>query len=178
MSLSPLRVLASLLLPMLVAACGSTPAPQAVMDHDAQFDFSAVHKIYLVPFSRTDPATITISDMQVDRINASIAEELRRKGFDMVTEASQADLFLSWYLVTEDNISTGSNPRYASGSTGKYKQGTLVVDMTDPMRNQAVWRGIFQSRLKAHPDPQESDAIRRTATQAIFSDFPPAGTRS
>lgn len=183
MTLSALRVLASLLLPLLAAACASTSAPQAAMDHDPQFDFTAVHEIYLQPFSRTDPATITVSDTQVARINAAIEEELRGKGFEIVPEASRADLFLSWYLVTEENIRSGSDPRYASsgigGGGGKYKQGTLVVDMTDPMRNQAVWRSVFHSRLKARPDPEESDSIRRAATRAIFSDFPPStgGTR-
>lgn len=176
MRFAPTRALVTPLLLLVVAACGSTPAPKAVMDHDPNFNFSAVHEIYLQPFSRTNPATISISDMQVDRINASIEQELRSKGFEIAADSRQADLFLSWYLVTEENInmSTYDSPRYADTGIGNdYTKGTLVVDMTDPMRNQAVWRGIFQSRLKAQPDPQESDAIRRTAVTAIFSDFPP-----
>lgn len=177
MTLFPRKVLASLLLLLLLGACGTTRPPQAILDHDPQFDFSAVQRIYFEPFSRTDPATITISDMQVDRINASLAEELRSKGFEMVTDRSRADLFLTWYLVTEDNISMSSSPRYTGTSgSGSYTQGTLIVDMTDPMRNKAVWRSVFQSRLKSHPDPKESAAIRRTAVEAIFSNFPPAPT--
>jgi Domain of unknown function (DUF4136) len=176
MRLAPTRALLIPLLLLLVAACASTPAPQAVIDHDPNFNFSAVRGIYLQPFSRTNPATISISDMQVERINASIEQELRSKGFAIVADSRQADLLLSWYLVTEENITlrTYDSPRYANTGIGNdYTKGTLVVDMTDPMRNKAVWRGIFQSRLKAQPDPQQSDAIRRTAVAAIFSSFPP-----
>ena len=105
----------------------------------------------------------------------------------MVQDNSQADMYLVWHLVTEEKTEIRS---YNSGTSyytcwrcapvassnitvDQYTQGTFIVDMVDPVRNQSVWRSIYQSRLKSRPDPQESEERRREAAHAIFAGFPP-----
>ena len=58
------------------------------MTYDQQFNFAAVHKIYIEPTSRTDAATIQISDAQITNIDSALADELGRKGFQMVKSKS------------------------------------------------------------------------------------------
>ena len=173
-----LRLTTILLVSLLVASCSNTPRSEAVMTYDRQFDFAKVQKIVIEPFSRADPATITVSDQQIARISGAIGDELRRRGFEMVQDNMAADLLVSWSLVTEDNGSAHNieSTSYAIARMARprtYAKGTLVVDMIDPIRNRPVWRSVFKSQLRAEPDSEKSGEYRRTAAQAVFADFPP-----
>lgn len=166
----------------LLGACSSTPT--ANMDFDPAFNFSTVKTVAIQPFNRTLASTVVVSDMQVSRINATLTDELTRRGYQVVTDNAEADLLLSWHLVTQErtdvrsfNSSTRYNcwncPSSSNISVRQYTQGTFIVDMIDPQRLQAVWRSIFESRLRDQPDPQRAAQNRQEAAQAIFADFPP-----
>jgi hypothetical protein len=179
-----LLTLAALSLAALVTAC-ATPL-EAVTDHDSQYDFSGVKTVAIQPFQRTDPGSVRVSDMQVARINEAISDELRRKGLQVVEDNSQADIYLTWHLVTQEKTDVRSynsasyyscwrcGPAVSDVSVRQYTEGTMIVDMVDPRRNQSVWRSTIQSRLKSQPDPEQAEARRREAAKAIFADFPPS----
>jgi hypothetical protein len=176
MKLRSFHALAWLLLLPLAAACSSPQADRAAMNYDNQFNFSGVRTLYIEPQSRTNPATITISDAQIERINGAIGAELERKGFEVVKASRQADLFLSWYLVTEDPVSTDddcSGCDMAAGGATRYSRGTLIVDMVDPMRNQPVWRSVLHTGLTADPGSDKAEEARQAAAAAVFASFPP-----
>jgi hypothetical protein len=178
-----LPALPVLFLLSLLSAC-STPI-EAVTDHDTQYDFSKVRNIAIQPFNRADPGSVRISDMQVARIDDALAEALRRKGFSVVEENSEADLYLTWHLVTQEKTDVRTynsmsyyncwrcGPAVSDVSVRQYTEGTFIVDLIDPQRNQSVWRSTIQSRLKSEPDPERSEERRREAAQSIFAGFPP-----
>ncbi|GAB5451704.1 MAG: hypothetical protein Hals2KO_20320 [Halioglobus sp.] len=188
---SQFKVLVSALLLMCLAACSSTPTADA--DFDDSYDFSGVQKIAIQPFDRTATASVVVSDIQVSRINKSIKEELQRKGFQVVDDSAQADMLLSWHLVTQERADVRSynsvsayncwrcGPRYGAGvgvgvsdvSVRYYTQGTFIVDMIDPVKLQSVWRSVFESRIRDNLKPEEAAENRRAAVQAIFAEFPP-----
>ena len=183
MLLRSMRALLALSLSSLLAACAAPPI-KAVSDFDDQFDFSKVHKIAIQPVDRASLNTIRVSDMQIERVNRALTEELQRKGFEVVADNTQADMFLVWHLVTQEKTdvrSYNSASYYNCCSCGsssnisvrQYTEGTFIVDMVDPLRNQSVWRSTIQSRLKSQPDPQESEARRLEAAKAAFANFPP-----
>ena len=181
-ALAPLALLAGFALSLL-GGC-STPI-EAVTDFDERFDFSAVNKIAIQPINRMDLSSIRISDMQVARINEALGGELQRRGFTMVEDNSAADMFMTWHLVTEERVDVRSynsmsyyncwrcGPTVSDVSVRQYTQGTFIVDMIDPARNQSVWRSVIESRLQSNPSPEGADERRREAVQAIFSRFPP-----
>lgn len=174
----PIRAVAGALLALLLGACGSTASAPVESDHDRQFNFAAVRAIYIEPFSRTDAATITVSDGQVRRIDAAITAELQRKGYEVVADGAKADLYLSWYLILKDEVhaAPGACPgcdRPASSDSERYAKGTLIVDMIDPVRGQPVWRSRLHTRLTAEPDSPGAEQARQEAAAAIFADFPP-----
>jgi hypothetical protein len=162
----------------LVGACSSAPqAPTTSTTYDQQFNFAGVHKIYIEPASRTDAATIQVSDAQIRRINSAISEELGRKGFQMVSSGDQADLLLSWYLVTRDLVDAKASDcdgcDMAVDGGKRYAKGTLSVDMIDPMRNQSVWRSVLKTELTGQPGTAAAEQARQEAAAAIFARFPP-----
>lgn len=166
-----------LLLSLAASGCASAPdaSPKISVDYDRQYNFSSDHSFYIEPFSRTDPATITVSDSQISRINEAISDELRRKGLSVVPEAEQADLLVSWYLYTEERVDkkTYDSPRYYdTGVSTPYASGTLVVSMTSLLTNQPVWRAVLHTQLRGDTD-EYSAARRRTAAREVFADFPP-----
>lgn len=183
MTLRFIQALAAIAILTMVAAC-STPL-EATMDFDDQFDFSKVQKIAIQPVDRTNLSMIRISDMQVDRIDEALAAELQRKGFQVVADNAQADMFLTWHLVTEERTDVRTynsmsyyncwrcGPNVSDVSVRQYTQGTFIVDMIDPVRNQSVWRSIIESRLQSNPNPESAPERRREAAAAIFAEFPP-----
>jgi hypothetical protein len=156
------------------------------MDYDQQFDFGPVRKVAIQPVDRAELSNIRVSDMQAQRIDDALAAELRRKGFELVGDGGTADLLLTWHLVTEERTDVRTynsmsyyncwrcGPSVSDVSVRRYTEGTFIVDMIDPVRNQSVWRSIIQSRLKPAPDPETSEERRREAAAAIFAEFPPA----
>jgi hypothetical protein len=171
-----------LLMLVLLTACASTPTAQ--MDFDSGFDFSPVKTIAIQPINRSVATTIIVSDMQVTRINEALTAELERRGYRVVDNNADADLLLSWHLITQERMdvrSYNTSIRYncwsCSGGSNlrvtQHTQGTFIVDLIDPERLQSVWRSTFESRLRDQPDPARAEENRRAAAEAIFAQFPP-----
>ena len=81
---SSLRALVALLLLSVLAACNSAGGATKPVDmnYDKQFNFANVHSLYIEPISRTDAATITTSDGQIEQINAALTADFQHIIFD------------------------------------------------------------------------------------------------
>ncbi|RLA56170.1 MAG: DUF4136 domain-containing protein [Gammaproteobacteria bacterium] len=177
------RTLLAVFLTVLFAACSGTPTTlTATTDFSQSFDFSRVKKIAIQPIDRTVLSTIMVSDTQVANINRAITDELTHRGFTVVASNADADLLLTWHLVTKERTNVNSydtSSRYncwncRAGPADIYvTQGTFIVDMVDPVGLQSVWRSVFESRLSGQPNAAEAEANRRGAASAVFARFPP-----
>jgi len=186
---------------LLLAACSSGP-PKPDVDYKRDYDFTKVQKLAFYKNSGevSGDNPLQLSDIQRDRINEALAFALRNKGFDIVDDASQADMLISWHLATQHktDVRTYESPSYGGyggyGGYGRYNrysayncwscspthtevsvqnytQGTFIVDMIDPEMRQSVWRGVTQSKLKGKHD--EDQGGYNAAATAIFVTFPP-----
>ena len=168
---------------LLFSACsGTATTPTAATDFNSSFDFSRVKNIAIQPIDRTVLSTIMVSDGQVSNINQAITDELTHRGFNVVQSNMDADLLLNWHLVTKERTDVSgydTSSRYncwncRAGPVDVYvTQGTLIVDMVDPVGLKSVWRSTFESRISGQLDAAEAEANRRGAAAAIFSRFPP-----
>ena len=191
------QIFLAAVLALTLTACGSSPL-EAVSDFNREFDFSKVHNIAIQPIDRANLNSIKISDMQVDRINEALATDLRRKGLTIVSDNKQADLFLTWHLVTQEktDVRTSTTPNtgmhyrgiygynraamyncWACGTNtevtvSEYTLGSLVVDLIDPALKKSVWRGVVQSRLKDKAERRQE--VFNEVANELFTAFPPA----
>jgi hypothetical protein len=180
------RLLLAGLLALFAVACAA-PQLTARSDFDRDFDFSSVQRFAILPIDRTTATEHLISDMQVARIEKALAAELTRRGYQVVEARSDADLYLSWHLVTRERTDIRSynaasayscwrcGPPVSDVSVRTYTEGTFIVDFIDPMRNRSVWRSSIESELKKQPDPARGDELRARAAEAVLAPFPPAG---
>lgn len=176
---------ALLALALSASIAGCTTPLEATTDYDAGFDFGKVQKVAIQPIDRDSLSAINISDMQEARIDAALAEQLRLKGLEVVSDNTEADMYLVWHLVTEERTDVraynsmsyyncwGCGPAVSDVSVRQYTQGTFIVDMVDPLRNRSVWRSIIESRLSHQPDPDAGEARRKQAAAASLAEFPP-----
>lgn len=183
----------------LLVACASGP-PKPTVDYKPDYDFSQVRKIAFYEKSGqvTGDNPLQLSDFQKDRIDEALSFALRNKGLEMVGDAGEADLLVSWHLVTQHktDVRTYETPAYGVGygyygrynrysmyncwscaptrtevSVQNYTEGTFIVDMIDPELRKSVWRGVIQSRLKGNRDTDQGKY--NEAATAIFATFPP-----
>ena len=186
---------------LLLAACSSGP-PKPDVDYKHDYDFTKVQKLAFYKNSGqvSGDNPLQLSDIQRDRIDEALAFALRNRGFDVVDDASEADMLISWHLATQHktDVRTYQSPSYGAyggyGGYGRYNrysayncwscsptqtevsvqnytQGTFIVDMIDPDMRQSVWRGVTQSKLKGKHE--EDQGRYNEAATAIFASFPP-----
>ena len=194
----PVRSLILLGLASLLAACASGP-PKPTVDFRSDYDFGKVSTIAFYHDSGEviGDNPLQLSDIQRGRVNEALVFALENDGFRFVKNPKDADLLLSWHLVTQHktDIRTYETPSAAYGgyygrynrysayrcwscaptqtevSVRNYTQGTFIVDMIDPKMKQSVWRGVTQSKLKKEPSQDQADY--NAAATVIFESFPP-----
>jgi hypothetical protein len=170
----------------LVSACASTLT--ATVDRDPAFDFSDVRSIAIAPLNRSVTPQTALSDLQAERIAQSLADELGRRGMRVTGDLSDADMILTWHLVTQERTdirtynsmsarytTCWSCPRSSSQNVRvrQFTQGTMIVDLLDPAQGRSVWRSIVESRLRPGMSPEDAADLRASAAAALFADFPP-----
>lgn len=184
---------------LLLSACASGP-PKPVVDYKQDYDFSNVRQIgfYSESGQVVGDNPLLVSDIQRDRIREALRQALEGRGFEMVEDADDADLLLSWHLLTEQktDVRTWNRPSFGYGvyyghynryagyscwgcfhphtevTVYDYTQGTFIADLIDPDMGKSVWRAVTQSRLKKMPSEEQRDYDE--AADAIFSSFPPS----
>lgn len=193
------RGLMLLALATLLSACASGP-PKPTVDYKQDYNFINVKKIgfYRESGQVTGDNPLQLSDIQRERIDTALEYALDNRGFQIVDDPAQADMLLSWHLVTQHktDVRTYQTPSYGASygrygyynrysayncwscaptrtevSVQNYTQGTFIVDMIDPKMKKSVWRGVTQSKLKGKHS--EDQGKYNEAATAIFASFPP-----
>jgi hypothetical protein len=74
------------------------------------------------------------------------------------------------------NFGRGYGVAYNTGSETQvthYKQGTLIIDILDPVTDQLIWRGSADGRLPKSSDRDKSDKLAQKYVYKILEEFPP-----
>jgi hypothetical protein len=181
----PRRLFLYLMALLILAGCSSL---RVSSDYDPQYDFSRVHRIAIL-YPESKDRVITLAQQRFAR---AIREVLAQKGFKIVDDRKEADLYLLFHLnVTErrqivtDYEMVGLYPYayypYWYGGYGMvpvtreytWTEGKFVIDAVDPRGNRIVWRGVATDRLKELDTPREREAYIRKVVADVLRNFPP-----
>jgi len=168
---------------LLLSACSGV---KVRTDYDPAADFTTLHTYAWLPTPREKTGDPRIDDPLINsRIERSIDSALATKGFAKV-EADQADFHVTFYVGIDRKLDVTTMPRaygyygawggvYGATTTyvDQYDVGTLLIDVIDRARNQLVWRGIGEARLRQSRTPEESERRIQKTVDAIFKSFPP-----
>ncbi len=193
---SHLRSLALFTSSLFLAACASGPTKPSV-DFNQDYNFSTVKKVAFYSGSGkvSGDNDMQLSDIQKGRINRALAFALGQKGIQVIEQTADADMLLSWHLVTQfkTDVKSFDNPamygpyygynRYSMYScwscmggseivTTNYTDGYFILDMIDPSLQKSVWRSTIHSRLTGNEELKDQVKIDAAAVNLLGS-FPP-----
>jgi len=159
-------------------------------DYDPAADFIALHTYAWLPTPREKTGDPRIDDPLINaRIKRAVDYTLVAKGFSQA-EAEKADFHVTFYVGIDRKLDVTTMPRaygyygrwggvYGGATTyvDQYDVGTLLIDVIDRERNQLVWRGVGEARLRHSRTPEESERRIQKTVEAIFKSFPPGRTQ-
>jgi hypothetical protein len=158
------------LLLAILSACGTFDLKT---EHEPSTDFSRYKT-----FSFADPAEIgevrTSQEVTLqDRIEPAIAGQLRDKGLQFIQLDQQPDLVVYYWVNIKGERRKAWNAGYARKARygHPYREGTLVLDLVEPIKQELVWRATIAARLEQSSKDNVDLAIK--AVEHAFVDYPP-----
>ena len=166
-------------------ACSGITVSQ---DYEKEYNFAGLKTFAWKP---NDDKSYGVKDNDLvdKRIRISIETNLLAKSYRLV-DSYTPDFFISYHLTVEQKItSSGMTGGVSIGrssygrfggigmSTGSdvraYDQGTLLIDVTIPLGDKLVWRGVATQSVSDHTSPEESTVRINETVEKILAQFPP-----
>ncbi len=170
---------------MFLQACSGITVSQ---DYEKEYHFSTLKTFAWKP-NEDNGYGIENNDLVDKRIRTAIENNLLTKSYRLV-ESYNPDFFISYHVTVEQKItssdvsggvSMGRSSRGRYGSIGMstgtqvraYDQGTLLIDVTIPLGDKLVWRGVSTQSVSEHSSPDESTVRINETVEKILAQFPP-----
>lgn len=120
------RALAVALASVFLAACASGPRTP-IVDFRQDYDFGSVKKIafYRESGMVSGDNPMQMSDMQRERLDQALTAALQGRGYEIVGNASDADLLMSWHLVTQHQTDVHQSASFGFGYGSGYRYGHI-----------------------------------------------------
>jgi hypothetical protein len=169
-----------------LAACASRPSIRT--DGDPTTNLSSYKTFGFFDRLSTDQSAYTT--ILTSRLKESTRRELESRGYQYAQTSPQ--LVVNFYVNVQNRTGVQSTPTaggyygYRAGmyhgwagypqgvETVHYKEGTLGIDLVDASKQQLVWQGIAEGKIKKAALEDPAAAIDRVV-QEIFAKFPTPG---
>ena len=156
-------------------------------DYDPAVDFAALRSYAWMPDPPQVSADPLLHNSLLDaRIRSAVDRTLGAKGLRKV-EVSQADFLVNYYVNLEQKIRVDTVPAsYGYGYGGwyggmasetrvrQYEEGTLILDVVDPDKDEPLWRGSGSTRVGKKTSPEASTKRIDEVVSKLLESFPPA----
>ena len=118
------RALFLTLASVFLAACATGPKTP-VVDFRQDYNFGAVKTVAFYHESGmvSGDNPVQLSDMQRERLDTALGDALAARGFQLVDNASEADLLMSWHLVTQHQTDVHQTASFGFGYGRGYRYG-------------------------------------------------------
>jgi len=179
------RVLFVFSMLLLLQACSGITVSQ---DYEKEYNFSGLETFAWKPNDK-QAYGVQDNDLLDKRIRTTIENTLLAKSYRLV-DSYTPDFFISYhYDVAQKIKSSGLSGGIAFGhstcggfggvgmSTGSdvraYDQGTLLIDVTVPLGDKLIWRGVATQSVSDHTSPDESSENIKETVEKVLRQFPP-----
>ncbi len=179
------RVLCFAFILLFLQGCSGITISQ---DYEQEYNFAGLKTFAWKP-NEDNGYGVADNDLLDKRIRNAIENILLEKSYTQV-DSYTPDFFISYhYDVSQKIKSSGLSGGIAIGrssyggfggvgmSSGSdvraYDQGTLLIDVTIPLGDKLVWRGIATQSVSDHSSPEESTANINETVEKILAQFPP-----
>lgn len=166
-------------------ACSGITVSQ---DYEQGYNFAALKTFAWKP-NNDNEYGLKDNELVDKRIRTAIVEQLSARSYTLINSA-MPDFFISYNVTVEQKItssgasggiSIGRSSRGRYGGVGMstgsqvsaYDQGTLLIDVTIPLADKLVWRGISTQSVSEHTSPDESTVNINETVEKILAQFPP-----
>lgn len=159
---------------------GCSPSLQVQTDLDPDYD---LWKYSTFNWASADSTVFRNADyytaLNDRRIKEAVMRQLSKRGYQLTNE--KPDLLLQYHIIVEDKTMITTEPfgyAYSPYYTRKqqnvytYKQGTLVLDLTDTRINQLIWRSWAVSDVDGITSPEQITRLVNQAVKEMFVEFP------
>lgn len=173
---------------LLLAVLGACSAIEVTSDYDPQVNFAGYHDYAWLPGQQPRTGDVRLDNSLLhDRIRNAVDKHLAAKGYKKM-ESSSPDFIIAYHLALQGrlNLTTMNNYGYAPGWRGayaggsgsttyvhEYDEGSLVIDVIDPVKLHLVWRGTARAEVPQTSTPEERTARIDQAVGKILEKFPP-----
>ncbi|HEX6974645.1 MAG TPA: DUF4136 domain-containing protein [Vicinamibacterales bacterium] len=184
-----------------VLLCSTLVAAQKIKT-DVKFDKTAVlvgshsYKWLESPEYMTNVAPDILKDERLEKaaldapIRAAVDRALAAKGWHVAAAGETAEFEVVYYAFLSTDVNSavlGSFYQYTNGwspviytdagrqssGTSIIEKGTIVVDVVNPARQSAVWRGVAAGSLDRSRAQDKRIAVIGDAIKKLFEKFPP-----
>ena len=169
-----------------------------VTDYDSSFSFSSYKTYHWADDAAAQSSSNVLASnpLVLKRVKSSVDRELATKGYELNSNGP-VDFTVSLYAGVQDreryNLPPMSfsyhhgyyhnrfghnrfgiyDPYWPGPYVSYYKEGTLVIDVTDQKSNELAWRGMAQGILKNYDTGKEMQQDIDSAVAKILAEFPP-----
>jgi len=148
------------------------------MEHDPAADFSRFKTFAFAERPIAEESGIDRDSAARDRIESALSRELKNKDFRLVRLDQQPDLTVYYAVAVHEKSQKawrtgyGWGARYGGGQTTyPYEEGTLIVDLVDPVKQELMWRATMNAHLEDTSAGRLDQADRAIAR--AFEQYPP-----
>ena len=164
--------------------------PKVRTDFDPAADFTTFRTYAFAGLTDLNQGGVLNNSLIRKRLEQMVGEQLSNKGLRQVGLDEHPDLQVHYWLTIKDKQrveSTGpmvdpygrrgygvdpyGRRGYGVVTTYDYQEGTLIVDLVTPSKDELVWRGSIVSTL-ADSKEQNIEMVNRAIAKA-FEDYPP-----
>ena len=166
-------------------ACSGITVSQ---DYEKEYNFAGLKTFAWKPNDNKSYG-VKDNDLLDKRIRTAIENTLQAKSYHRL-DSFNPDFFISYHYNVEQKItssgvsggvSIGRSSYGGFGGVGlssgsdvrAYDQGTLLIDITIPLGDKLVWRGVATQSVSDHSSPDESTARINETVEKILAQFPP-----
>lgn len=171
----------------IIIAALSCSTVRVESDYDPEADFGSLQTYAWMP----DPPAVSSdpllhSSLLDSRVRSAVDRTLAAKGIRKVS-VEEASFLVNYYISLEHKIRVDTIPvsnygyrgagwrggRLVEARVHQYDEGTLILDLVDPQKNELLWRGSGSTRVGSTSTPQARKKKIDEIVTAMLATFPP-----